>query len=179
MQKLLLLPLLLSATRLLAQDAPALPAPYQPYKAAIGILANPRVVGLQAEGRVLKSFGLRLVGTQVFDPHQRQNEFSAGGLGLLTYYIPLRNPRLEPVLGLGAVYSLYHWDLGYGDQRGNLHDVNVGGGVGLNLRFSNSFRAGFNLLVANGFRAEYERGAMRPVERRLLVLPALSLDVLW
>ena len=103
MKKLLLLPLLLCAARLAAQDVPA--APCHPYKAALGLLANPRVIGLQAEGRFLKSLGLRVAALQVFDYHQRPNEFSAGGLGLLTYYIPVRNPRIEPVLGLGGVIA--------------------------------------------------------------------------
>ncbi|RYU81600.1 hypothetical protein [Hymenobacter persicinus] len=180
MKKQLLLPLLLLSTGLAAQDIPA--SPYEPYKTAVGILANPRLLGIQAERRVGPHFGLRLAATQVFDYHQRQNEFSAGGLGLLTYYLPVRNSRIEPVLGVGAVYSLYHWNLGITtnmrNTKGNLQDVNLGGGAGMNLRFSNGFRAGFSLLAANGFRAEYVENDMRIVERRLLVLPALSLDVL-
>ncbi|WP_073109328.1 hypothetical protein [Hymenobacter daecheongensis] len=176
MSKLLLLALILAAPGLAAQQIPAETSAYRPYKASLGILANPRVIGLQVEARLLRHFGVRAAGLQVFDANQRQNEFSAGGLGLLTFYIPLKNQRLEPVLGLGGVYSLYHWDVGH--HRGNLHDVNLGGGAGLNLRFSNNFRAGFNVLAANGFRADYVEGAMRVVGRRLLIMPALSLDVL-
>ncbi|MGY3087179.1 hypothetical protein ACVWYF_000205 [Hymenobacter sp. UYAg731] len=176
MQK--LLPFLLSSlavSRLAAQEAPSKPVSYQKYRAALGILGNPKVLGVQAEGRFGQHFGGRLVATQVFDSH-RQNEFSAGGIGLLTYYIPLKNPRLEPVVGIGGVYSLYHWDLGY--NKGNLTDFNVGGGLGLNLRFSNDFRAGINVLFANGFVADYQADEMRVVRRKLLVMPAFTFDIL-
>ena len=178
MQK--LLPLLLfslAAPRLAAQEVPTKPAIYQKYTVALGILGNPKVLGVQAEGRFGQHFGGRLVATQVFDS-QRQNEFSAGGIGLLTYYIPLKNPRLEPVVGIGGVYSLYHWDLGPNDKKGNLTDFNVGGGIGLNLRFSNEFRAGINVLVANGFVAGYQADDMRVLRRKLLVMPALTFDIL-
>jgi hypothetical protein len=178
MQKLLpflLVPLTIS--RLAAQEAPikSAPAGYRKYTAALGILGNPKVLGVQAEGRFGPHFGGRLVATQVFDSH-RQNEFSAGGIGLLTYYIPLENPRLEPVIGIGGVYSLYHWDLGY--NKGTLTDFNVGGGMGLNLRFSSDFRAGINVLFANGFVADYQADDMRVAHRKLLVMPALTFDIL-
>lgn len=178
MPKLLLFLLFsLTCSRLAAQEAPGKPAIYRKYTVALGILGNPKVLGVQAEGRFGQHFGGRLVAAQFFDSH-RQNEFSAGGIGLLTYYIPLKNPRLEPVVGIGGVYSLYHWDLGSHANKGNLTDFNVGGGLGLNLRFSNNFRAGINLLVANGFVADYQAGDMRVARRKLLVMPALTLDVL-
>ena len=161
----------------MAQEAPIKPAVYQKYRVALGILGNPKVLGVQAEGRFGQHFGGRLVATQVFDSH-RQNEFSAGGIGLLTYYIPLKNPRLEPVVGIGGVYSLYHWDLGPNGNKGTLTDFNVGGGMGLNLRFSNDFRAGINVLFANGFVADYQADEMRIVRRKLLVMPALTFDIL-
>ncbi|WP_210515474.1 hypothetical protein [Hymenobacter terricola] len=179
MRKQPLLPLvffLVSAARLAAQEVAPKAAPYKSYKASLGILANPKVLGVQAEVRFLEHFGGRLVATQVFD-YQRQNEFGGGGIGLLTYYIPLKNPRIEPVLGLGGVYSLYHWDLGY--RNGTLTDFNVGGGLGVNLRFSNDFRAGLSVLAANGFTADYVSGGdMRTVGRKLLLMPALTLDIL-
>ncbi|GAA3928282.1 hypothetical protein GCM10022406_12370 [Hymenobacter algoricola] len=167
---------MLSALSLAAQDLPAEVPAYKTYKASFGILANPRVIGVQTEARFLSHFGLRVAATQVFDAHHRQNEFSGGGLGLVTYYIPLKNKRIEPVLGLGGVYSLYHWDTGY--DRGNLTDLNVGGGVGVNLRFSSDFRTGFSVLAANGFVADYVEGSMRTGRRKLLIMPALTFDIL-
>ncbi len=175
-----LLPFLLCSSvvsHLAAQEAPSKPVSYPKYRAALGILGNPKVLGVQAEGRFGQHFGGRLVATQVFDSH-RQNEFSAGGIGLLTYYIPLKNPRLEPVVGIGGVYSLYHWDLGANAKKGTLTDFNVGGGMGLNLRFSNDFRAGINVLFANGFVADYQADDMRIARRKLLVMPALTFDIL-
>ncbi|MCI1187567.1 hypothetical protein MON38_09060 [Hymenobacter sp. DH14] len=178
MQKLLpFLLFLLAGLQAAAQEMSAKPVAYREYKAALGLLGNPKVLGVQAEGRFGQRFGGRLVATQVFDSH-RQNEFSAGGIGLLTYYIPLKNPRLEPVVGIGGVYSLYHWDLGPNANKGTLTDFNVGGGAGLNLRFSNDFRAGINVLVANGFVADYQDGDMRVARRKLLVMPALTFDIL-
>lgn len=158
-----------------AQDTSAPTTAYRKYTASLGIIANPKIIGLQAEVKFLKNFGARLGGIQVFD-YQRQNEFGGGGIGLLTYYFPLKNARIEPVLGIGGVYSLYHWDLGY--SKGNLTDFNVGGGLGLNLRFSNDFRLGFSVLAANGFVADYVEGSMRAVGRKLLVMPALTFDIL-
>ncbi|GAB2870483.1 hypothetical protein [Hymenobacter ruber] len=167
----------MAVSRLAAQEAPIKPAIYRKYTVALGILGNPKVLGVQAEGRFGPHFGGRLVATQVFDSH-RQNEFSAGGIGLLTYYIPLQNPRLEPVVGIGGIYSLYHWDLGPNANKGTLADFNVGGGMGLNLRFSNDFRAGINVLFANGFVADYQAGEMCVASRKLLVMPALTFDIL-
>jgi hypothetical protein len=166
--------LLAPALHLAAQDQPA-PAPYKNYRAAVGLLGNPRALGVQAEVRVLKNFGVRLAGIQSFDYH-RANERGGGATGLLTYYFPLKNKRLEPGLGIGGVYSLYHWNTGY--RQGNLTDLNIGGGAGLNLRFSNDFRVGINVLVANGFEAGNVDGTVRAVSRKLLVLPALTFDVL-
>ena len=158
-----------------AQVTPAPPAAYKKYTASLGILANPKIIGLQAEVKFLKNFGARLGGIQVFD-HRRQNEFGGGGIGLLTYYVPLKNARIEPVLGIGGVYSLYHWDLGF--DKGNLTDLDIGGGLGVNLRFSSDFRLGFSVLAANGFVADYVEGRMRTVGRKLVVMPALTFDVL-
>ena len=157
------------------QDAPVPTPAYKKYRASLGILGNPKAIGLQAEVRFLKGFGARLSGIQSFDYH-RQNEFGGGGIGLLTYYIPLKNPRIEPVLGIGGVYSLYHWNTGYG--QGNLTDFNIGGGVGVNLRFSSDFRLGFSVLAANSFEADYMDGAMHVVGRKLLIMPALTFDIL-
>ncbi len=178
MQKLLplvLVSVLVASLGAQAQDVPTPAAAYKNYKASLGILGNPKVIGVQGEVRLLKHFGGRLVVTQVFDSH-RQNEFSGGGIGLLTYYIPVKNKLVEPVVGIGGVYSLYHWDTGY--NRGNLTDFNVGGGVGLNLRFSSAFRTGIHVLVANGFEAAAVDGTMHAVGRKLLVMPALTFDVL-
>ena len=158
-----------------AQDLPAKSPSYPPYRFALGILGNPKALGVQAEVRFLKDFGARLAGVQQFD-YQRANEYGGGGIALLTYYLPLKNKLIVPGIGLGAVYSLYHWDMGY--DKGNLQDVNLCGGVGVNLRFSPNFRLGINTLVANGFEAGYAEGSMRAVRRRLLLLPALTFDVL-
>ncbi|OGX87990.1 hypothetical protein [Hymenobacter glacialis] len=158
-----------------AQDAPVKRLSYPPYRIALGILGNPKALGVQAEARFLKDFGARLAGVQQFD-YQRANEYGGGGVALLTYYLPLKNKLIEAGIGLGAVYSLYHWDVGY--DKGNLQDVNLGGGLGVNLRFSPNFRLGINTLVANGFEAGYVEDNMRAVRRKLLLVPALTFDVL-
>lgn len=176
MPKLLPLLLLLAATsRLAAQEAPAPAVAYKTYTTSLGILGNPKALGVQAEMRVLKQFGVRLAGAQLFT-YDRQQEYGGGGIGLLTYYIPLRNKRIEPVLGLGGVYSLYHWDTGY--DHGNLTDLNLSGGAGVNLRFSSDFRIGINVLAANSFEAGYVDNTMRAVRRKVVLLPLLTFDVL-
>ncbi|HEX8327616.1 MAG TPA: hypothetical protein VF629_08750 [Hymenobacter sp.] len=158
-----------------AQDLPARETTYKEYTVSLGILGNPKALGVQAEFRFLQHFGARLAGVQSFD-YQRQNEFGGGGIGLLTYYIPLKNKLIEPGLGIGGVYSLYHWDTGY--NSGNLTDFNIGGGAGVNFRFSRDFRFGINVLAANGFEAGYVDDTMRAVRRKLLIMPALTFDIL-
>ncbi|WP_156175899.1 hypothetical protein [Hymenobacter terrenus] len=177
MKRRLLIAFALLLTPNLAARAQNLPAPplYQPYRVALGIVGNPKALGVQAEARFLKNFGARLAGTQVFT-YERQKEFGGGAIGLLTYYVPLKNKRIEPAVGIGGVYSLYHWDVGY--DRGNLSDFNIGGGAGVNLRFSHDFRLGLNVLAANSFETNYVEGSMRIVRRKLLVMPLLSFDIL-
>ena len=175
MRNFLLVFLLAPAAPLRAQDVSPAVASYPAYRASFGLLANPKAVGVQAEARFGQHFGARLTVAQSFDylPH----ESGGAALGLLTYYVPLRNPRIEPVVGIGPVYSLYRWNTGF--DHGTLTDLNLGGGVGVNLRFDAHFRAGLSLLAANNFETAYVDGAMRIVRRRLLVLPALTFDVLF
>ena len=63
-------------------------------------------------------------------------------------------------------------------QSGSIDDVNVGGGFGANLRFSERFKTGLNIFLANGFRAEYAAGDRVVTGRKLVVFPTLTLDVL-
>ena len=175
MRKLLLLLLLAPAAPLLAQDVLPATAPYPAYRASFGLLANPKALGVQAEARFWQHFGARLTVAQSFDYLPRESGGAA--LVLLTYYVPLRNLRIEPLVGLGPVYSLYRWNTGH--DNGTLTDLNLGGGVGVNLRFHANFRTGLSLLAANNFEAAYIDGTMRIVRRRLLVMPALTFDVLF
>ena len=166
---------LTSSLEVWAQDVPTKAPAYKPYTFSFGILGNPKALGVQAEARFLKTFGARLAGLQIYDNY-RHNEYGGGGMGLLTYYLPLKNERIEPVLGLGGVYSLYHWDNGY--NSGTINDFNVGGAAGVNLRFSSDFRLGINVVAANGFEGAYTDGTMRVARRKLLLLPLLSFDIL-
>ncbi|SMB92959.1 hypothetical protein SAMN00120144_3328 [Hymenobacter roseosalivarius DSM 11622] len=160
---------------LLAQ-APTNPITNRDYKVALGVLGTYQAVGLQTELRFSDQFAFKAVGALSFDKGRRAGENSGAGIGLLTYYIPTNHPFIEPLVGLGGIYSWYHWEL-YGTS-GTIHDVNVGGGLGTNLRFSNHFRTGFNVFLGNGFRAEYQGDKMSTVSRRLLILPTLTLDFL-
>jgi hypothetical protein len=174
MRQLLLL-LLAPTAPLLAQDVLPVTVPYPAYHASFGLLANPKALGVQAEARFWQHFGARLTLAQSFDYLPREG----GGavIGLLTYYFPLPNPRIEPMVGIGPVYSLYRWNTGF--DKGTLTDLNLAGGVGVNLRFHSHFRTGISLLAANNFEAAYAEGTMRIVRRRLLVMPALTFDVLF
>jgi hypothetical protein len=175
MRKLLLVLLLAPVAPLRAQDVLPAVAPYPAYRASFGILANPKALGIQAETRFWQHFGARLTVAQSFD--YRPRESGGAAIGLLTYYLPLRNPRIEPMVGIGTVYSLYRWNTGY--DKGTLTDLNLGGGLGVNLRFHANFRTGISVLAANNFEAAYSEGTMRVVRRRLLVMPALTFDVLF
>ena len=175
MKKLLLLAVLLLPLSLFAQT-PVAAEPQPDYKIAIGILGTYQAMGLQSEFRCSERLAVKAIGAITFDDKRRAGEYGGAGIGLLTYYIPTNNRFIEPVVGLGGIYSWYHWDL-Y-DTRGTIHDVNVGAGFGTNLRFSSRFRSGLNVFVGNGFRAEYRGDEMTIVGRRLLVLPTLTFDFL-
>ncbi|UYZ65160.1 hypothetical protein [Hymenobacter weizhouensis] len=173
-------PLLLSISfalplSVLAQQKPDSTARNSGYRLAAGILATYQAVGVQAELRFSSRFALKAVGARSLD-YVRREEHGGAGIGLLTYYLPSRHPFLEPLVGVGGVYSWYHWNLLGGS--GTLHDLNVGGAFGTNFCFSRRFRAGVNVFLANGFRAEYREGTMSIVGRRLLAMPTLTLDVL-
>ncbi|MCC3158494.1 hypothetical protein LJ737_14685 [Hymenobacter sp. 15J16-1T3B] len=173
-------PLLLAAA-LLARPAvaqtPAAPSDSPPYRVAVGVLGSYRTVGLLGEVRARGPWALKLAAVRQSDGTV-PGEYSAAGIGLLTYYLPTALKTVEPMIGVGGLYSRYHWQQRGG--RGNVHDVNVGGSFGANVRFHPHLRTGLQLFVANGFRAEYDEGAatMRKAGRRLLVLPALALEVL-
>lgn len=148
--------------------------PARPF--SVGVLGTYQALGLQADCRFARSWGVKLAGVRQFG-HERAGEFGQAGLGLLTYYLPTRSKLVEPVLGLGAVRSEYHW--AQAGRTGHLADWNVGGGFGTNLRFSPRLRTGLYVFVHNGFRAEYQPAAadMVVTGRRLVVFPALTLDV--
>lgn len=156
-------------------QTPAAAEPHADYKFAVGVLGTYQAVGLQSEFRFSERLAVKAVGARVFD-QVRKAEHSGAGIALLTYYFPTDYKLIEPLVGMGGIYSWYHWDL-YGTN-GTIHDLNAGAVFGTNLRFSSRFRSGLNLFVGNGFRAEYQRDEMKVIGRRLLVLPTLTLDFL-
>jgi hypothetical protein len=147
------------------------------YRVAVGALGSYRTLGLLGEVRTTRRLGLQLAAVRQSDGTV-PGEYSAAGIGLLSYRLPSRLPWLAPTVGLGGIYSAYHWQQHGG--RGTLRDLNLGGAFGANVRFHPQLRTGLQLFVANGFRAEYDEAAaaMRKAGRRLLVLPALTLEVL-
>lgn len=154
-----------------------LPPASRPYRVALGVLGSYRTVGVLGEVRLPHHLGLKLAGVRNHDG-TIPGEYGLAGLGLLTYYLPSSLKAVEPLVALGGVYSGYHWQQRGG--RGTVTDLNVGGGFGVNLRFHPRLRTGAQLFVANGFRAGYDEaaGTMRRTGRRLLVLPALTLEAL-
>lgn len=175
MKKYLLLVIIWLPLQALAQTL-GTATPNHDYKVAFGVLGTYQAVGLQSEFRFANQFAVKAIGALTFDDQRRAGEHGGAGIGLLTYYIPTNNQFIEPAVGLGGIYSWYHWEL-YGSS-GTIHDVNVGAAFGTNLRFSNHFRSGLNLFLGNGFRAEYATNEMAIVGRRLLVLPTLTFDFL-
>ncbi|RAK69406.1 hypothetical protein [Hymenobacter edaphi] len=177
MKLLLLLASPLLALPAAAQTPAAAPDSPPPYRVAGGVLGSYRTVGLLGEVRAGGPWALKVAAVRQSDG-TIPGEHSTAALGLLTYYLPTHLKAVEPLLGVGGLYSRYHWQQRGG--RGTLPDVNVGGGFGANVRFHRHLRTGLQLFVANGFRAEYDAAAatMRKTGRRLLVLPALTLEVL-
>ncbi|WP_310391432.1 hypothetical protein [Hymenobacter sp.] len=165
----------MAALPALGQDANVQPMPWPARRASIGVLGTYNAVGLQADYRFAKSWGVKLAGVRQFG-YERPAEYGRAGIGLLTYSFPTRSQLVEPVVGVGAVRTVYHWALA--GRSGNVTDWNVGGGFGANLRFSDRFRTGLNIFLVNGFRAEYQAGDMVVTSRRLVAFPTLTLDVL-
>ncbi|OWP62742.1 hypothetical protein CDA63_12580 [Hymenobacter amundsenii] len=145
------------------------------YRVAVGVLGSYRTVGVLGEVRLTPHFGLKLAGVRNYDSTV-PDEYSTAGIGQLAYYLPCRLTWLEPVVGLGGIYTRYHWKQ-YG-QSGTVRDLNVGGSFGANVVFHPRLRTGVQVFVANGFRSAYSDNAMRISGRRLLALPALTLEVL-
>jgi hypothetical protein len=137
------------------------------------VLGTYQTLGAQAEYRASPCLALKAIGARQFG-QERRAEHAGAGIGLLTYYFPSQHQFLEPLVGVGGIYSWYHWDLL--GTRGTIKDVNVGAAFGTNLRFNRRLRSGVNVFVGNGFRAEYAEGRMYVAGRRLLVMPTLTLD---
>ena len=149
----------------------------QDYHLSLGIVGTTRAVGLQAELPLPRNLSIRLVGVKELN-YQRATEYGYTGVGLLAYTFPSRIDFIEPFIGIGPVYSIYHWDLL--NAHGNIHDVTLGGGFGINFRFNEQFRAGINLFLVNTFVAEYNSLDREMVKdrRQLQVFPTLTLDFL-
>lgn len=145
------------------------------YRVALGVLGSWRTAGLLAEARFAPRFSLKLAGVRTSDGTV-PGEYSTAGIGQLTYYLPSRLAWLEPTVGLGGIYSGYHWN--QYNHSGTLRDLNVGGNFGANVRFHQHLRTGLQVFVTNGFQAAYTDNTMRVTGRRLLVLPTLMLEVL-
>lgn len=177
MRNYLLAILSLTSVSALGQEVGSNSATYPERKCSVGLLGTYKAVGLQADYRFANRWGVKVAGARQFD-YDRKSEYGLAGIGLLTYYLPTTSKVVEPLIGLGAVRSSYHWALA--GQSGTVTDWNVGGGFGTNFRFSERFKTGLNVLLVNGFRAEYSYGAgeMVVTGRRLVVFPVLTLDVL-
>ncbi|MDF7811826.1 hypothetical protein [Hymenobacter sp. YC55] len=177
MKNYLLVILLLAVVPAFGQQTSTSPASYSERKLSVGVFGTYKTVGLQADYRFASRWGVKVAGARQFD-YDRESEYGLAGIGLLTYYLPTNSKVVEPLLGLGTVRSSYHWALA--GQSGTVTDWNVGGGFGTNFRFSERFKTGLNVLLVNGFRAEYNSGAgdMLVTGRRLVVFPALTLDAL-
>ena len=145
-------------------------------KFAFGVLGNHRAIGLQVEYKFYRNFALRALGAKVLG-YDKPTEYGYAGIGLISYYFPTDVRFIEPVIGIGCIYTLYHWDIA--GRSGNLSDINIGGGFGTNFRFSNHFRTGVNIFLANNYNTEYKKGEMNISSRKLLILPTLTLDLLF
>lgn len=175
MKNTLLAILYLACLPAFGQEASAPPDACPTHRFSVGVLGTYQAVGLQSDYHSAKRWGLKVAGARQFD-YARAGEYGGAGIGLVTYYLPTKSKLVEPLVGLGAVYSSYHWALAGGS--GNVNDVNVGGGFGTNLRFSDRFKTGLNIFLINGFWAEYVAGDMVVTGRRLVIFPTLTLDVL-
>lgn len=177
MKNSLLAILLLPVLPALGQEVNTSPAAYPAHKLSVGVFGTYKTVGLQADYRFTNRWGVKVAGARQFD-YDRESEYGLAGIGLLTYYLPTNSKVVEPLIGLGTVRSSYHWALA--GRSGTVTDWNVGGGFGTNFRFSERFKTGLNVLLVNGFRAEYNYDAesMLVTGRRLVIFPALTLDVL-
>ncbi|MFD2787092.1 hypothetical protein [Hymenobacter rubripertinctus] len=171
MKQLLLLLAATGSISLAYAQAPTTPT----YHVAVGVLGSYRTAGVLGEARLTPHFGLKLAGVLTSDGTV-PDEYSTAGIGQVAYYLPCHLTWLEPVVGLGGIYTSYHWQQ-YG-QSGTVRDLNVGGSFGANVVFHPRLRTGVQVFVANGFRGAYSDNAMRISGRRLLALPALTLEVL-
>jgi|GEM_PF-6576266 len=174
----LLLPVFwLASLAAFGQDASVPGAAYSNRKLSIGLFGTYKAVGLQSDYRFTERWGVKVAGARQFD-YDRKYEYGLAGIGLLTYYLPTKSKLVEPLVGLGTVCSSYRWALA--GNSGTVTDWNVGGGFGTNLRFSERFKTGVNVLLVNGYRLEYQYDArdMFVTGRRLVIFPTLTLDVL-
>ena len=158
-----------------SQEAASSLAAYPVHRFSVGVLGTYNGLGVQSDYRFTSRWGVKLAGVQQFG-YERAAEYGRAGIGLLTYSLPTDFKVVEPVVGVGAVYSRYHWALAGGS--GDVTDLNVGAGFGTNLRFSDRFRTGLHIFSVNGFRAEYQSGDMVKTGRQVVVFPTLTLDFL-
>lgn len=151
----------------------SLPENKNKHDLTIGFIANPLTLGVETEYKFYKNIGVRFIGTRILG-YQRPNEYGYAGIGLITFSAPSDFKLLEPVIGFGCVYTLYHWD--YKGFKGDITDLNIGGGFGTNFKFTDRFKAGINLFLANGYEAKFRNGINSITNRKMLIFPTLSID---
>jgi len=125
-----------------------------------------------------KTLGSELLAHRFFG-YERAKEFGMAGIGLLTYYIPINSKFIEPFIGIGGVYSFYHWELF--SKKGNINDFNIAGGIGANFRVTDHFRIGINLLAVNSYETDYKylNDRIEITGRKPIFSPILSFDYLF
>ena len=152
------------------------PESFKKYRSAYGVMGNHRALGIQGEYKFVRDFGFKVLGAKVLG-YEKANDYGYAVISLITYYIPSKIKYIEPVLGLGGMYTLYHWNVSR--KSGDIHDITFGGGFGLNFRFNDYFRTGINLFLANNYTSSYRQGYLKKTGRELLVLPTLTLEYLF
>ena len=181
MKGLLFTTLFLISLTIFGQETSIKPDAFRSYKSAVGFLGNHKVLGIQAEYKFTKHFGFKAIGAKVLG-YENSSEYAYTAIGLITYYLPTSVKYIEPVFVAGGIYTLYHWTIlnRRGIIRsGDIHDINVGAGFGINFRFSDRFRTGIHLFLANHYSTSYTRSQVKITGRKILLLPTLTLEYLF
>jgi hypothetical protein len=161
------------------------------YNWATGALFGITVCGAYGEYRFMPRLGLKAIGIYIFGADfntMNRNEFIVSGAVAPVFHMTPDLPILDPVLMIGIVYSYHHWEtrsipyLGikfeHTYRQGNIHDVTFGGGFGLNFKFADRLKIGFNLWLNCDYSVS-TTSSLKKIKsgRMLLPLPLVEFTI--
>lgn len=124
----------------------------------IGLVFNTEAFGIQGEYMLTPAIGLSMMGIKVFGLGLNNNEYIYTAV-IAPVAHPINTDTIDLKITGGIASSYHHWETGYGNNKGNIYDITIGGGGGFVYKLTNTIFCGINLWI------NYDYATMRYLDR--------------